>query len=234
MTDKRGDCGIWADKGELSDHNPRYLHARFLSGCGYTPESVSPPDGWFESHGTNVYPIEMIVGDDWKFLEDNEDLSPASRIKIAIEIMKGFQHIRDCKRAIIWDTKPEHMLIQGFCSPDDMSHISIKFIDLETIFLLDRNVFSTMGDPTPFTLNSIARQQSILVQGGIFDPESEVIESMIDYIRGFCDPTDCRSLALEQELDDYWTKTIHCNFDNFLDCLYRIRDHIVGQSQQVA
>ena len=230
MSNIRQDCSIWADKGGPNDRNPRYLHARLLSGCGYTPEPVTPPGGWVEIHGADVYPIEMIVGDDWKFLEQSEDLSLASRLQITIEIMAGFQHIRDSKRAIIWDTKPQHMVIQGFCSPDDATHISIKFIDLETIFLLDRNEFSTMGEPTRFTLNSIARQQSILVQGGVFDPEAEVIESMIAYVRFFSELAGCHSLVMNQRLTDYWGKTIHCNFDNFLQCLDSILEHISNQS----
>lgn len=226
----RRDFSIWPDKGGLNDRNPRYLHARFLSGCGYTPEPLTPPSGWFESHGSDVYPIEMIVGDDWEFLEQSEDLSLTSRLQIAIAIMEGFQYIRDYKRAIIWDTKPQHMIIQGFCSPDDATQISIKFIDLETIFQLDSNVFSMMGEPTPFTLNSIARQQSILVQGGIFDPEAEVIESMLGYVRFFSETAGCYSQAINRELDDYWAKTIHCNFDNFLDFLH----HIVGEGKHIA
>jgi hypothetical protein len=219
---------VWPDKGPLGEGNPRYLHARFLSGSGYTPEPLAPPDGWLETHGTTAFPMELIVGDDWAFLEASEDISPASRIQIAIEVMKGFRHIRDCKRAIIWDTKPEHILIQGFCPPDDVSHSSITFIDLETIFLLDEQTFSTAGEPTLFTLNSIARQQKLMLQAGYFDPEAEVVESLIGYLRHFNDVSCCPSPFVNQALESYWARAINCNFDTFIECLNEIGDHIAG------
>lgn len=228
MSKKPEGFGIWPDKGALSDRNPRYLHAKLLSGSGYTPEPVDPPAGWFETHGPNVYPIELVGGDDWDLLEQSEDLSPGSRIQIAIEAVRGLQHIRDAKGAILWDIKPEHIMIQSFRSPDDVSQISVKFIDLETLFMVDRDEFSTLGEPTKFTLNSIARQQSILLQGGIFDPEAEVVESLIDYIRTYAAASGTPSPIVTEALDYYWSTVFNCNFDNFLDCLQNILDHIVS------
>ena len=223
------DRRIWADKGEMSDRNPRYVHAKLLSGSGYTPEPVPPPADWFEVHGLNVFPIEMLEADDWSLLECSEDISPASRIQIALEVMKGLQHVRDSKRVIIWDIKPEHVLISGFKPPDDVSHISINFIDLETIFLVDSGEFSSLGDPTFFTRNSIARQENIMLQGGIFDPEAEVIESVIDYIRCFTETSHIPSPVILEELNAYWSQTINPNFENFLECLHNILDRLVGE-----
>jgi len=121
MPKDQADVGIWADKGEMNDSNPRYLHARLLSGSGYTPEPVRPSEGWVKTHGPHVHPIEHIQGDDWEFLEQSEDLSPASCIQVAIAILQGFRHLRDSKRAIVWDTKPEHFL--RVCLPDHMAEI---------------------------------------------------------------------------------------------------------------
>jgi hypothetical protein len=209
----------WAESGSASGCNPRYLHTLMLSGSGLTPELVIPPKDWFDCHRDDEFPVERVIGDAWDFLEENEDLTPINRMQIVAEIVKGYQKLNDDFGLIIWDTKPEHIIIQGFCSPDDVSQISIKFVDLETIYMTYKDEFSIAGSPTKFTLNSIARKQKILLETGFFDPQQEVIESLIENIFRMNEFSSFDSGKINNGLSAYWRNTGNCTFANFLTAI---------------